>query len=263
MDGLLNVCKPQGLTSFQVVKQIRGILKVKKAGHCGTLDPMATGVLLVVFGKATKQATVLSGQDKVYRAEIRLGQRTDTGDITGNIMEESLPPVLTLNQVQSVLQGFIGISDQIPPMVSALKYGGHRLYDLARQGRTVERSPRKINIESLELLRLESPILEIRVRCSKGTYIRTLAEDIGRVLGVPATLQSLEREKSGNFNIQDSIPWDKVVSSNTKSLLQFSSITSPRRTSDGEPTGVLPPASLEPPTPNGVPKRYVENCEHE
>lgn len=219
MDGLLNILKPQGLTSFQAVRRVREIIQEKKVGHCGTLDPLATGVLIVVFGRATKQASLISGQDKVYRAEVLLGLATDSGDITGKVIEESPVPEIPKENAEAALRSFIGFSDQIPPMVSALKYGGRRLYFLAREGVTVERAPRKIEIKSIQMIRFESPVLEFRVLCSKGTYIRTLAEDLGRALGVPATLQSLVREKSGDFGIEESIPWTQVLSSSKESLL--------------------------------------------
>jgi len=219
MDGLLNIQKPSGLTSFEVVRKVRRILQEKKVGHCGTLDPMAAGVLIVVFGKATKQAAQISGQDKVYRAQVRLGLSTDSGDITGKIIEESPVPDIPIEKVKTVLKNFIGLTDQIPPMVSAVKHRGRRLYALAREGITVERIPRKIEIKSIEMIQFNSPVLEFRVLCSKGTYIRVLAEDLGRALGVPATLQSLVREKSGNFRIEESLPWPQVLSSSKESLL--------------------------------------------
>lgn len=219
MDGFLNISKPPGLTSFEAVRKVRRIIREKKVGHCGTLDPMATGVLIVVFGQATKKAALLSGQDKVYRAEIRLGLATDSGDITGKIIKESPVPEISEVQAGSALKNFMGFTDQIPPMVSALKQGGRRLYALAREGVTVERSPRRIEIKSIRMIRFESPILEFRVHCSKGTYIRSLAEDIGKVLGVPATLESLVRERSGDFGIEESLPWPQVLASSRESLL--------------------------------------------
>ncbi len=218
-EGLLNINKPQGLTSFEVVRRIKRILDIPKVGHCGTLDPMATGVLLVVFGKATKQADQFMSQEKTYLAEIQWGLRTDSGDITGTVVEEAPVPEISRESVEEALLKFVGVIQQIPPMVSALKYGGRKLYEIAREGIEVVREPRTIEIRSINLLEKHPKTILIRVRCSKGTYVRTLAEDIGKALGVPATLTRLVRESSGGFQIKDSIPWAELMSLSRDALL--------------------------------------------
>ncbi len=222
IEGLLNINKPSGLTSFEVVRRIKRILDYPKIGHCGTLDPMATGVLLVVFGSATKQAERFTAQEKIYLGEVQFGLSTDSGDITGKTVEEAPVPEFSREDIQSALSRFIGKIEQVPPMVSALKYGGRKLYEFAREGRTVVRLSREIEIHSLDLLEKHAQSIKIRVRCSKGTYIRVLAEDIGKALKVPAALKTLVRESSGGFHVQDSLPWDEVMTSSREMLLSKS-----------------------------------------
>mgnify|MGYP005959842749 CR=1 FL=1 len=211
IDGILNVYKEQDYTSFDVVAKLRGILKQKKIGHTGTLDPMAEGVLLVCLGKATKLVDLLTEGDKCYRATMKLGYETDTEDVTGETTAEGDAAVLaqlTQADVKRAILSFIGKYDQIPPMYSALKHNGKKLYELARQGIEVERKARRINISSIHVneLNLEDKVKTVTftVECSKGTYIRTLCEDIGNKLGCGACMQSLKRTRVGLFGTDTS-----------------------------------------------------------
>ena len=205
IQGLISINKPAKLTSFQVVRHVKRITGAKKAGHCGTLDPMASGVLLVLLGGSTKLQEKFMELPKVYRAKFLLGIMTDTGDITGKIMAKKEFKDLKNEQLLEILNSFLGEIEQIPPMYSALKYGGRKLYELARKGIEVERSPRPVKIYSIEFLSLEDNVLELRIECSKGTYIRTLGEDIGKKLGCGATMTALCREKIGPFALDSAI----------------------------------------------------------
>jgi tRNA pseudouridine55 synthase len=201
-DGALLLDKPLGVSSNAALQSAKRIYGAKKAGHAGTLDPLATGLLIVLFGEATKLAGLLLDQEKEYVATLKLGETTATGDAEGKILE--VRPVGTdLPAIQRTLRAFVGAIEQLPPMHSALKRDGVPLYKLARQGRAVERKPRTVQIAELELLRWEPPSLELRVRCSKGTYIRTLGEDIGAALGTGAHLSALRRIRSGPFHVRD------------------------------------------------------------
>ncbi len=202
--GVVLLNKEQGHSSQQAVTRVKQLLGAKKAGHTGTLDPMATGLLPVCLGEATKFSQHLLDADKTYRAQIFLGRRTDSGDADGVVIEqvESFTPP-TLLQVQTALQRHLGQQQQTPPMHSALKFEGKPLYHYARAGVTIERAARQITIYAIELLSYTAPIIEIDVRCSKGTYIRTLAEDIGRALGLPAHLCALQRRAVGTVQIED------------------------------------------------------------
>jgi tRNA pseudouridine55 synthase len=210
MDGILNINKPSGMTSHDVVARLRRLLNEKKVGHTGTLDPDATGVLPVCLGKATRIIQFLPDEEKGYEGTITLGVTTDTLDAKGKILDTSDTSNVKLEDVKSVFNSFVGTTDQIPPMVSALKVQGQRLYKLARQGKTVERKPRKIHVYELELLDAEFPMLDFRVRCSRGTYVRVLASDIGEALGCGAHLSRLIRTKSGLFELKDSVPLEKI-----------------------------------------------------
>ena len=225
--GLLNIDKPSGITSFRVVKEARRVLGVKKVGHCGTLDPMASGVLLVVFGRATRQVPSLMLGRKVYRAAIKLGLRTDTGDVTGRVLEESAVPVIRRETILETLKKFVGTIKQVPPMYSALKHRGKKLYEYARRGVTIERPPREIEIYSLDLLEVTPDTLHVRTVCSKGTYVRTLAEDIGRALGLPAALSELVREAVGPYRIEDSIPGSSLPAMTAADLLRRAQAVEP------------------------------------
>ena len=204
MNGILCVNKPEGWTSFDVVAKVRGIAHTRKVGHAGTLDPMATGVLPLFLGIATKACDVMPGEDKAYRATFRLGMTTTTQDRTGEVLTQT-PSAVTKEQLRAALLSFCGEIEQIPPMYSAVQVNGRRLYDLARAGREVERKPRQVTIYALSLLSFdeEHQTGVLDVRCSKGTYIRTLCHDLGAALGVGATLTALERYEAGNFSLSD------------------------------------------------------------
>ena len=194
---LLN--KPAGLTSNQALQRVRRLLNARKAGHTGSLDPAATGMLPLCFGEATKVCAFLLDADKTYRVTAKLGTATDTGDATGSVIESADVPQLTGDEWDGVLQRFLGGSLQVPPMYSALKKDGKRLYELARKGETVEREPRPIRIDAIELLEVASTRLVFRVRCSKGTYVRSLVEDIARAAGTVAHTARLHRETVAEF----------------------------------------------------------------
>jgi len=200
MNGIINVYKEAGFTSFDVVAKLRGILKQKKIGHTGTLDPDAVGVLPVCLGSATKLCDMLTDKKKEYIAEFVLGKVTDTQDISGTVLEES-EVISTEEEVKSVIQSFVGTYEQLPPMYSAIKVDGKRLYELARQGKEVERKTRPVTLYEIEIMHMELPLVAIRVRCSKGTYIRTLCHDIGMKLGCGAIMVSLKRTASGQFSL--------------------------------------------------------------
>lgn len=206
ISGVVPINKPEGFTSFDVVAKLRGILKIKRIGHSGTLDPMATGVLPVFVGRATKAIDIIPDRKKEYAAGFSLGFSTDTLDITGNITERSGAKA-SEEEVRRALSGFIGKITQIPPMYSAVRVGGKRLYDLAREGKTVERPPREIEIFSLELSEFdgESGSGKIEMCCSKGTYVRTLIDDLGRKLGTLGTMTSLVRTYSQGFSLGECI----------------------------------------------------------
>jgi len=200
VDGIVLLDKPQGLSSNAALQQARSIFRALKAGHAGSLDPMATGMLPVCFGEATKVCGFLLDSRKTYVFTARLGRRTDTGDAEGAVIEETGLPTLDETTVRAVLTGFLGEQTQVPPMYSALKHRGERLYELARRGETVDRTERAIFIERLQLRRMAADELEIEVRCSKGTYVRTLAEDIAARLGTIAHLTALRRLQVDPFD---------------------------------------------------------------
>ena len=207
--GLINVYKKAGFTSHDVVAKLRGICKQKKIGHTGTLDPDAVGVLPVCLGSGTKLCDMLTGETKEYIAGFQLGIATDTQDISGKILEEKEVRV-SAEQVKEMLSHFVGELQQVPPMYSALKVGGKKLYELAREGKEVERKARPITIYELELLKAEHPEYEIRVVCSKGTYIRTLCHDIGQALSCGAVMTSLVRSRVGEFRLKDAKTLDEL-----------------------------------------------------
>ncbi len=209
IDGILLLDKSTGVSSSRALQQARHLFRARKAGHCGSLDPLATGVLPLCFGEATKFSSYLLDASKTYRATICLGQTSTTGDAEGEIsrQEHSLPE---RDRVEQVLRGFVGEIEQIPPMHSAIKHEGKRLYQLARQGREVERKPRSIQIHALEMLSCEDDQLVIDVHCSKGTYIRTLAEDIGVALETGAYLSELRRTAVAPFWQQESFSIDQL-----------------------------------------------------
>ena len=203
VDGLLLLNKPFGLTSNQALQRVKRLLNAKKAGHTGSLDPAATGMLPLCFGEATKVCAYLLEADKSYRVTARLGEATDTGDADGKVTEIADVPELGRQDWESILARFVGEIEQIPPMYSALKKEGKRLYELARQGQVVDRDPRRITIHELELSEVHGTRLVFRVRCSKGTYVRTLVEDIARAAGTVAHTAALHRETVGDFRGED------------------------------------------------------------
>ena len=210
-SGILVIDKPTGPTSFDVVARVRSTLKTPKVGHTGTLDPLATGVLPICIGSATKLAGYLTEGDKTYEATVRLGESTDTQDAQGTILQKREVVDLTPARLEATLQRFRGPILQIPPMYSAVKVDGKRLYELARKGQEVERAPRPVTVYAFELLEFGVPEIRIRVRCSKGTYVRTLAHDLGEALGFGAHLTALRRTQSGPFSIAEAIPLQQVV----------------------------------------------------
>lgn len=212
MDGIINVYKEAGFTSHDVVAKLRGILHQKKIGHTGTLDPAATGVLPVCCGKATKVCELLTDKDKTYQAVCRLGIVTDTQDTTGKILQENSTKDLTADYIYQTVASFQGEGMQIPPMYSALKVNGKKLYELAREGIEVERKPRPITIKEIKIvqLNLEEQTFTMEVTCSKGTYIRTLCHDIGQKLGTGAAMENLVRTRVAGFHIEDALILEEI-----------------------------------------------------
>jgi len=210
-NGTANILKPPGISSFALIKKLRGVLDEKKAGHTGTLDPAAAGVLGVCFGKATKIIPFLDDSRKEYICEMKLGSRTDTLDLEGEIIKEDLNwNSLTAAKVERVVHKFQGIQQQIPPMYSALHYQGARLYQLARRGIEVERQSREIEVFEIEVLDVNLPLVRFRAEVSRGTYIRSLVRDIGEVLNTNAVMTFLLRTKSGPFNLEESVSFEEV-----------------------------------------------------
>ncbi len=212
MNGVIVINKPYGKTSHDMVNFIRRMTGIKKVGHTGTLDPAATGVLPICIGKATKAADLLTAADKAYCAELVLGMTTDTLDAEGEVLTEQPYEHISEDVLKKSIAKFIGEIEQIPPMFSAIKKDGKKLYELARAGITIEREKRKVRIEKIELLSFDqlAGIAKIRVYCTKGTYIRTLCEDIGMDLGCGAYMNSLERIKSGRFEIEESYTVEEI-----------------------------------------------------
>lgn len=203
-NGVIILNKPRGSSSHRMVSIVRRALDMKKIGHTGTLDPGATGVLPILVGTATRASDLLTAQDKRYRATVLLGTVTDTLDTDGEVIAEN-PVSVTESDIRSIVSGFVGNIEQLPPMYSAVQVGGQRLYHLARQGIEIERKPRSVTIYSIEILSIDIPRVTIDVHCSKGTYIRTLAADIGDKLGCGACIESLTRTQSGDFLIENSV----------------------------------------------------------
>ena len=227
ISGLLLIDKPLGFSSNQALSKIKWIFSAKKAGHTGTLDPLATGLLPICFGEATKFSSHLLNSEKTYEASIKLGWKSSTGDAEGKLTESKIIS-LSLEKLQKELKSFIGLSKQTPPMFSALKYNGQPLYKLAREGVKIERQEREINILKLILLNYSKNIIKIEVTCSKGTYIRTLAEDIANKLGMEGYLTELRRTKIGKLNINEAF-----------SIENISTLSSDKRKSCIKPTEVL------------------------
>ena len=212
MDGIVIVDKPQDWTSQDVTARLRRVFQTRRIGHGGTLDPMATGVLPVFVGRATRGVEFFEHAEKTYETVLRLGLTTDTEDITGTVLTE-IPVSFTEEQLEKTLEAFRGEIMQIPPMYSALKVNGQKLCDLARKGKTVERQPRPITIHELTLLERGENTLRLRVRCSKGTYIRTLCKDIGEALGCGGCMESLRRVQAGEYSITEAVPLQELLDS--------------------------------------------------
>ena len=210
MDGIIIIDKPADWTSQDVTAKLRGVFQTRRIGHGGTLDPMATGVLPVFVGRATRGVEFFEHADKVYEATLRLGLTTDTEDITGNVLTETTVSV-TEEQVKSALEQFKGEIQQIPPMYSAIKVNGQKLYDLARKGKEVERKPRSVTILALDFLGMEGSDVRLRVHCSKGTYIRTLCKDIGQALGCGGCMATLRRTAAGGYTETEAIALTQLV----------------------------------------------------
>ena len=211
LDGAILVDKPAGPTSHDVVDAIRRRFQIKKVGHCGTLDPNATGLLIIVLGRGTKLSERLMGDDKVYEGTIKFGESTDSYDSDGELTG-SLPVMpMTLDELNTEAAAYIGDQMQVPPMVSAIKKGGVPLYKLARQGIEVEREPRLIHIYNFRFTDYTEPLGRFRVACTKGTYIRSLAHDLGQKLGCGAHLTTLRRSASGKFDVADALPLDAIL----------------------------------------------------
>ena len=210
VSGVLLLNKPKGISSNRALQRVRAMLNASKAGHTGNLDPMATGLLPLCFGEATKFSSYLLDADKAYIATARLGQVSDTGDAEGTIIQERPVPELNEAQIRDAMAAFLGDIEQVPPMYSALKQNGQPLYKLAREGKTVERKARSVTIFDLELIEWNAPDLTFSVRCSKGTYVRTLAEDIGEALDCGAHLVMLHRTHTGGFTGDEMLEFDRL-----------------------------------------------------
>lgn len=209
MNGVINVLKPTGMTSFDVVAYLRRILKIKKVGHTGTLDPCAAGVLPVCLGKATKAVEFLIDKDKIYRTGLKLGISTDTQDATGKIIKES-PVDVSKDEIERAIMSFVGKYSQVPPMYSAIKVNGKKLYDIAREGKVIDRKPREVEIYSIDIIQIKKDSVIFDVECSKGTYIRTLCDDIGNKLGCGGHMSFLLRKKAGVFDLSTTLTLEEI-----------------------------------------------------
>ena len=218
-NGILLLNKEPGFTSHDAVAKLRGILRFRRIGHAGTLDPMAQGLLVMLLGKATRASEYASGAEKEYIADFILGVETDTQDTTGNVLAEA-PVDVTETQLRQALSSFEGGYDQVPPMYSAIQKDGVRLYDLARKGKEVERESRFIALPLLELLSFDPPRGKLRVRCSKGTYIRTLCHDLGQRLGCGGAMSALTRVQAGDFSLEDALTLGEVEQLTKEGALQ-------------------------------------------
>ena len=218
LDGAILIDKPAGPTSHDVVDAIRRRFQIKKVGHCGTLDPNATGLLIIVLGRGTKLSEKLMGDDKVYEGAIKFGETTDSYDCDGEILETKNVPPLTLDQLNEEAAKFVGDLMQIPPMVSAIKIKGVPLYKMARKGIEIEREPRLVHIYNFRFTSYELPLGHFKIACTKGTYVRSIAHDLGQKLGCGAHLATLRRSVSGKFDVADATPLDAVLNLTTAEL---------------------------------------------
>ena len=211
LDGALLIDKPATWTSHDVVAKLRNHFHLEKVGHCGTLDPMATGLLILMLGKATKLSERFMTSDKVYEGAMRLGETTDSYDADGEVTSENLIPLMSVGELNEAAKTFLGDQQQIPPMVSAIKVGGKPLYKLARQGVEIPREPRLVHIYTFKFSEYEEPFAYFRVSCTKGTYIRSLAHDLGQKLACGAHLSRLRRLGSGRFDVADAVPLEEAL----------------------------------------------------
>ena len=218
LDGAILIDKPAGPTSHDVVDAIRRRFQIKKVGHCGTLDPNATGLLLIVLGRGTKLSEKLMGDDKVYEGAIKFGETTDSYDVDGKITASQPVPPMTLDQLNEEAAKFVGDLMQIPPMVSAIKIKGVPLYKMARKGIEIEREPRLVHIYNFRFTNYELPFGQFKIACTKGTYVRSIAHDLGQKLGCGAHLATLRRSVSGKFDVADATPLDAVLNLTTAEL---------------------------------------------
>ena len=218
LDGALLVDKPAGPTSHDVVEEVRRHFRIKKVGHCGTLDPNATGLLVLLLGRATKLSDRLMSQDKVYEGSVKLGESTDSHDADGELTGSLPVPPLTLEELNEAASTFVGDHLQTPPMVSAIKRDGVPLYKLARKGIEVERKPRLVHIYAFRFSDYVEPIGQFRVACTKGTYVRTLAHDLGQKIGCGAHLATLRRVRSGDFDVANGVEFEEVLKLSRKDL---------------------------------------------
>lgn len=221
MNGILIVDKPQWLTSHDIILKLRRKINQQRIGHTGTLDPIATGILVLVLGRATKLVSKFINHDKVYEVTLTLGIQTDTGDTTGKVIKEMEVPSISPEQVNDVLKIFQGAIKQTPPMVSAKKFKGRPLYKYARQGKTIHREPKDITIHSIIVKQIKLPEISFEVHCSKGTYIRTLCEDIGKTLECVGCASKIRRIKNGPFTINQAIELEKLLSLDNEQIMDL------------------------------------------
>ena len=220
IHGIVLLDKRQGISSNKALQEVKRLYNANKAGHTGSLDPLATGLLPICLGEATKVSAYMLEDDKRYQTVIQLGVMTDTGDVDGTVLEQRNVPEISKEQLATCLTQFVGEIEQVPPMYSALKFNGKKLYELAREGITVERKARKITIYAIECLDFSNDLLTLDVRCSKGTYIRTLAEDIGHFLGCGATVKELRRTQAGQFALANARVIEKLQELESDEALQ-------------------------------------------
>jgi len=235
LDGLLLVDKPPGKTSHDIVDFVRRRFDQRKVGHCGTLDPIATGLLMLVVGKATRVQDLLMAEDKEYEGTLKLGETTDTQDAAGKVLETKPVPALDRPAIDAAFAKFSGEFDQIPPMVSAIKKDGVPLYKLAREGKTIDRPARKVRIDKYEILEVALPVIRFRIHCTKGFYVRTYCHDLGQLLGCGGHMAALIRTRSGNFELSKAVRWSDLESAQgidylARHLISLPEISRIRRT---------------------------------
>lgn len=253
MNGILLIDKPPLWTSNDVVSKLKGVLKERRIGHSGTLDPLATGLLVVFAGRATRAVSFAESHDKRYTAGLRLGLRTDTQDISGNVISQEQTDIKN-EELDRVLSCFVGEIEQTPPMYSAVRVNGKRLYELARKGIEVERKPRKITVYSIERKGRESGDIVLDIKCSKGTYIRTLCSDIGERLGCGACMSTLRRTEAGMFSVENAYTLDEVI--REAEIGDVSSLILPTETIFSEYERITVSASAEAKVRNGNPVSF-------